>query len=94
MLALLISSFFIGAAGFALAAIVVTERSHAGAWDRLAEERKTLRTRDLAALAEAWLPTTVTAQAPLTPPGGYRYERRFMPRAGSVQLPGGLRAAA
>ena len=96
MLAVLISSFFIGAAGFAVVAIAVTERNHAGAWGRLAEERRALRARDLVMAAEARLPTTVTTRAPVTPAGGYRYERRFMPRAGSfpAPFPGGLPAAA
>jgi len=96
MLAIVISAFFAIVAGYSAFALVLTERTHAGAWDRLAQERQAMLARDAEARAEAEavFPSTVTARPPVVPTGGYSYQRRFMPRSGSAPLPIGLRAAA
>jgi len=100
--ATLVSCFFAFAGGLAVFAIVFTTRSHAGAWDKLGEERRMLRDRDrLAAqgaeLAERY-PATVDARPIIEPVGAIVYNRRFTGRSAPalLQLPkvGGLRAAA
>lgn len=98
MVAMLIGCFFAMVAGFAVAATVLTHRSHSGAWSALAEERLALIERDRLRQSEARLaggtfPRTVAVRRPAEG-GPVVYQRRFTARAEWTPLRSGQRAAA